>query len=111
MRLKLFLSFTLIVLVSVTLVAIITWRGTQNEVRAYMFRGGMVGLIDVATNLENYYQTHGTWEGAQSLIISAHGGIPGMGGVMNQQLLLADASGLVVGDTQGVEIGNNLDQS
>jgi hypothetical protein len=35
MRLKLFLSFTLIVLVSVSLVAVIARRGAVNEVRTF----------------------------------------------------------------------------
>ncbi len=59
MRLKLFLAFTFIVLVSVSLVAIIARRGAVNEVRLFMYRGGMVGLNDMATELENYYQEHG----------------------------------------------------
>jgi len=108
MRLKLFLAFTLIVIVSVTLVAVIARRGAVNEVRTFMFRGGMYGLNNLATGLENFYQNNGTWEGVQSIFKSFDGGIPGMGGMMNQRLLLADATGSVVVDTRGVDIGNNL---
>jgi two-component system sensor histidine kinase BaeS len=108
MRLKLFLSFTLIVLVSVSLVAVIARRGAVNEVRTFMFRGGMYGLNDLATSLENYYHTNGTWKGVQSMLGSGRGGITGMGGMMNQRLLLADASSSVVADTQGAGIGNKL---
>ena len=67
MRLKLFLAFTLIVFVSVSLVAVIARRGAVNEVRTFMFRGGMYGLSDLTTNLENYYQDHGSWQGVQSI--------------------------------------------
>ncbi len=111
MRLKLFLSFTLIVLVSVSLVAVIARRGAVNEVRSFMFRGGMYGLSDLTTSLENYYHTNATWKGVQSIFIPVRGGMPGMGGMMNQRLLLADASGLVLADTQGAEAGNNLSPS
>jgi len=108
MRLKLFLSFTLIVLVSVTLVAVIARRGAVNEVRSFMFRGGMYGLSDLATSLESYYSTNGSWNGVQSIFNSPRSGMPGMGGMMNQRLLLADTSGSVVADTQVVQNGNKL---
>jgi hypothetical protein len=62
MRLKLFLSYIFIVIVSVTLVAVITRRGAIYEVRTFMFRGGMVGLSDMTTSLENYYQANGSWD-------------------------------------------------
>ena len=111
MRLKLFLSFTLIVLVSVSLVALIARRGTVNEVRLFMYRGGMVGLNDLASNLESYYQNNGNWKGGQSIINSTHTGTQGMGGMMNQRLLLADATGAVVLDTRGSNAGSKLSQS
>ncbi len=108
MRLKLFLAFTLIVFVSVSLVALIARRGAVNEVRTFMFRGGMYGLSDLTTNLENYYQGHGSWQGIQSIVFFSRGGMNGMGGMMSQRLLLADASGSVVADTQQALIGNQL---
>jgi two-component system sensor histidine kinase BaeS len=111
MRLKLFLSFTLIVVISVLLVAFIVRWGAVNEVRAYMFRGGMVGLSDMSTNLENYYATNGSWQGVGSILNSAHGGGQGMGGMMNQRLTLVDASGLVLEDTQGGAVGGQLSRS
>ena len=110
MRLKLFLSFTLIVLVSVSLVAIIARREAVNEVRLFMYRGGMVGLNDLAANLEVYYQESGTWQGVQPIFNSTHG-VQGMGGMMNQRLLLTDASGTVILDPRGSDTGNNLTQS
>jgi signal transduction histidine kinase len=108
MRLKLFLAFTFIVLVSVSLVAIIARRGAVNEVRLFMYRGGMVGLSDMATELENYYQEQGTWEGVQSIFNLSHAGVQGMGGMMNQRLLLADASGTVLLGTREGNTGNKL---
>ncbi len=111
MRLKLFLAFTLIVFVSVSLVALIARRGAVNEVRTFMFRGGMYGLSDLTANLENYYRGHGSWEGIQSIVFFSRGGMSGMGGMMNQRLLLADASGTVVADTQDALIGNQLPPS
>lgn len=111
MRLKLFLSFAVIVIISVSLVALIARRGAVIEVRSFMFRGGMVGLSDLATNLEDYYRINGTWKGVQSIFISPRGGPNGMGGMMDQRLLLTDASGSVVADTQRAGIGNSLTAS
>src|SRR4030067_625567 len=108
MRLKLFLSFILIVLVSVSLVAVIARRGAVNEVRTFMLHSGMYGMSDLVTNLENYYQETGTWRGVQSIFDSVRGGVTGMGGMMNQRLSLADASGTVIVDTRGVGVGNQL---
>jgi signal transduction histidine kinase len=108
MRLKLFLSFTLIVLISVSLVAIIARRGAVNEVSSFVFRGGMYGLSDLTTSLENYYHTNGTWKGVLSIFNPIRGGMNAMPGMMNQRLLLADSSGLVLADTQGLLVGNKL---
>jgi len=108
MRLKLFLAFTLIVFVSVSLVAIIARRGAVNEVRAFMFRGGMYGLNDLATGLENYYHNHGNWGDVQSIFKSPRGSTPGMGNMMSQHLLLADTSGVIIADTQQMQIGQTM---
>ncbi len=107
MRLKLFLAFSLIVLVSVSLVALIARRGAVNEVRTFMFRGGMYGLSDLTNSLEDYYSSHGSWAGVQSVFISGRGR-GGMAGMMNQRLLLANASGLVLTDSQGTDAGTTL---
>ena len=107
MRLKLFLSFSFIVLVSVSLVALIARRGAVNEVRTFMFRGGMYGLSDLTVSLENYFSTHNSWVGVQS-IFAAGRGKGGMGGMMNQRLMLANSSGTILADSQGTDAGNSL---
>src|SRR4030067_2027649 len=113
MRLRLFLSFALIVLVSVGSVVIFARYSTAREVRAYMFRGGMVGVEGLVTALEDYYRQYHSWQGCESLLISpvfAHGrrlagqgdaapGPMGMGAMMGQRLRLADATGDVGADT------------
>ncbi len=111
MRLKLFLSFSLIVLISVLLVGLIVRTGAVNEVRAYMFRGGMYGLSNLAAGLENYYRNNGSWQGVDSIIDFTQPGMPGMGGMMGQRLLLSDASGTVLQDTSGTSTGSHLSQS
>lgn len=108
MRLRLLLSFVLIVLVSVFGVVILARSGAASEVRAFMFHGGMTGLDEMAGQLEDYYRTHGSWQGVEDLLTSSgrkhgmgQGGMGwGMGGMMmNQRLRLADADGNIQVDT------------
>ncbi len=68
MRLKLFLSFTLIILISVTSVVLIVRHNTVNEVRQYVFRGGMMGLNNMVINLEECYQQTRTWDACTSIL-------------------------------------------
>ena len=117
MRLRLILSFTLIVLVSVASLVLIARRSAANDVRAFMFRGGMSGTETLVSALEDYYQENGSWEGVESLLTfsgrqqgrrsgSADGRGPGQGlgpgmmsEMMNQRLRLADPQGQVLIDT------------
>lgn len=102
MRLKILLSFVLIVLVSVILVAWIARQGAIGEVRAFMYRGGMSGSEGLAGEIEDYYQQHGSWQGVEALLQSpGHGqGMMGQGGgMMSQRLRIADREGQVVADS------------
>ncbi len=108
MRLRLFLSFFLVVLTSIASVVLVARSNTANAVHAFMFRGGMAGAEGLVSGLEDYYQSHQTWQGVESVFtLPGHGNGPGgmgmggmMGGMMNQRLRLADASGNLVVDTQ-----------
>lgn len=122
MRLRLLLSFILIVVVSVGGVVIIARQGAATELRRFMFRGGMVGGEGLVEILENYYASNGSWQGVESLLgVSDNaagrgagrrqGMSPGMAGGMMQRLLLADSSGTIVVDTSGTSMGNSLSES
>ncbi len=110
MRIRLILSFTLIVFISIAGFSLVARMGTAREVRAFMFGGGMTGVEELAASLEAYYQSHGSWQGVDSLLsISSHGhGQGGMGmgqGMMAQRLRLANADGTLVADTAGQPAG------
>ncbi len=121
MRLRLILSFSLIVLVSVATVVLIARLTTANEVRTFMFRGGASGSTGMVNNLEAYYQANGSWQGVENLLSNRGGGMgrggpPGSGGAgfgnaMNQRLLLADAQGNVIADSSGSQPGGQLSRS
>ena len=109
MRLRLILSFFLIILVSVTSVVLITRRSAIQEVHTFMFRGGMSGTQDLVHDLEDHYRTHQTWEGVDVQINptgpgqgqrqGTPAGSHGMGGMMNQGLILADSHGIIVAES------------
>jgi signal transduction histidine kinase len=75
MRLKLFLAFSLIILITVTSVVLILRQNAVDEVRQYIFRGGMMGLNGMVVNLEQCYQEAQTWEPCTPLL--EHGGPAG----------------------------------
>ena len=108
MRLRLFLSFALIVLITVSAVVMIARQNTATAVRAFMYRGGMTGEGGLVSALETYYQTFQTWSGVESLfeaegrgrgVGQGTGMMQGMGGMMSQRLRLADSGWNVLVDT------------
>ena len=105
MRLRLMLSFVLIVFVAIVTVVLIARFGAAAEVRNFMYRGGASGTEGLVAALEDYYSTNSGWDGAQSLLERAgHGRGAGRGvGVASaesQRLQLADAQGQILADTQ-----------
>jgi len=117
MRLRLFLAFALVVVISVTGVILLVRQSAARELNAYMFRGGMYGAEGIVGALEDYYRQHGSWNGVDQLFQSGHGMGRGMGGgsMMNQRFRLADASGTLIVDTAGSSLGSlsqdEIDQS
>ena len=128
MRLRLILSFVLIVLVAVTGVVLIARQGAATEVRMFMSRGGMARLDSLTEALETYYQQHNSWEGAESLLESFassaaggqgagqgnrpdHAGQGMMAGMMDQTLILTDENGKIAAATTGNLVGEFLDST
>ena len=122
MRLRFIFAFILIALVSVGSVLVIARQTVIQEVRAYMFRGGMAGVEGLVTGLEDYYREHRSWVGADQLFAfpgqmsgnrRGNQGNPGgfggmMGGMMNQRLRLADSKGNLVIDTEPTGVIDGL---
>ncbi len=116
MRLRLFLSFALIVLVSVASVVFLARQSAAQEVRTFMLRGGMMGIDTLVENLEEFYRTHRSWEGVEQVFSTVqrgrgwqHGQHMGQGatgmGMMAQRLRLFDAKGNLILDTSGESSG------
>ena len=74
LRLKLFLAFGSMVLLTIASVVLVARQSTVREVRAFMVRGGMTGASDLVDLLEAYYETYGDWNGVEKLLL-----LPGQG--------------------------------
>jgi signal transduction histidine kinase len=70
LRVRFLLSFALVIAVLLLGVSLFMRSSTQAEVHAYLFRGGLVGVEDLVTDLEDFYQANGTWQGAETLLES-----------------------------------------
>lgn len=116
MRLRLILSFALVVVIAVVSFAIIVRVNTAQAVRTFMFRGGTAGVDAVVLALERYYQRRGSWQdiehnfeaflesrGGPSL--GMHRGRNQMDGPINQRLRLFDQEGELLLDTAGADSG------
>jgi signal transduction histidine kinase len=68
MRLRLFLAFTAIILITLISVGFLIQKSTINEITSFAERGGFSGADKLADSLENYYSTNGSWEGLDSYI-------------------------------------------
>lgn len=121
MRIKLLISFVLLVFVSVSVGIILAYQGVANEVRSFMFRGSLVRAQEIATSLEEYYQVNQTWQGAEALLslsgsttgmmgrgYGAGGGQGMMGNMMNQRLRLANAEGRILYDSSSAQVEGSL---
>jgi two-component system sensor histidine kinase BaeS len=79
MRLRLFVGFLLVILVTLTAVAVFARQGATTQVHTFMGRGGWYGGEDLVAELEAFYGDHGTWQGVESIFAVRHGPGTGMG--------------------------------
>lgn len=118
MRLRLLLSFVLVVLVSVVGVVILARWGAAQEVRAFMYRGNMVEVDQLVADLETHYRAYGSWQGVENVLQAwfperGHGaGGMGQGGMMmNQRLRLANSDGNLVLDSANSAVSGEITQA
>jgi len=62
MRLRLFIAFTAIILITLVSVGFFIQKSTINEITSFAERGGFSGADKLADSLENYYSTNGSWD-------------------------------------------------
>jgi signal transduction histidine kinase len=108
MRIRLVFAMLVVVVVTVLSMGGFAAIASSREVTRYVSRGGMMGLNDLVSSLEAYYQQFGTWQGAE-ILLTAHMGMGGqnrMGMGAGSQandapihLILSDGSGMILVDT------------
>ncbi|MBS1250691.1 MAG: Signal transduction histidine-protein kinase BaeS [Chloroflexi bacterium] len=134
MRLRLFLSFALVILIAIFSVVLVIGKSMASEVRDFMFRGGALGLEGTVDQLESCYAEYQNWESCSEFLETrnALGGSPwgmrgGMGtnneremrgrGMDTEQgrpalsLQIIDTNGNVVADTQNPSPNAQVDDS
>jgi len=66
MRLRLFLSFALITIITLLVLAVVIQGNTQTTITSFAKSGGFLGADRIVTQLAAYYQENGSWDGVSS---------------------------------------------
>lgn len=112
MRIRLILSFLLVITLSLLGVSLLVRQSAQHEVQAFLGRGGLIGAESLVADLENWYMENGSWEGVEAVMPSSDHAASNRGGAGSgtgtggpQQGLgrltairLADAEGMIIYD-------------
>ncbi|MFH1446030.1 MAG: ATP-binding protein [Chloroflexota bacterium] len=70
MRLRLLLSFGIIILVALGSVLVAASVTAEQEVQVFLGRGALAGVETLVTDLEEYYQTEESWDGVLEVFVS-----------------------------------------
>jgi len=114
---RLTLAFVLVTLVGVSTVALLANLNASSQFRRYLVHNEMMGQGNLADDLAAYYERQGNWDGVEGVFGGMGGpmqpGRRGMGPMYRGGMLtlLADGQGLVVYDSQGQRVGENLSRS
>ena len=92
LRWKLALAFLAVVVISVGLTAYLTNRGAAREFSSYVLESRRNYIDQIEEGLGWFYENNGSWTGVQNLL-------DGLVMMRGERLVLADGSGVVVGDT------------
>ena len=82
MRIRLFLAFTIITIITVVILGIVIQTGTQTVITSFANRGGFIGADRIVEELGKYYRENGSWQGVGALVsleLPAEEHAPGQG--------------------------------
>lgn len=113
---KLIISFLVVSLVGTLLVTLLVRQATADEFGQFVFDRE---LESIASQAADYYQTHGSWDGAEwsrwqsNRMMMPGGAMPGAGRGMGQggMVALADVNGVVVLSGAGHRLGERLSRA
>jgi signal transduction histidine kinase len=95
-------ALLLIVAISIGLMAYLTNLNTTREFGQYLSQGNQVYIQNTSDALSQIYTLKGNWSDVQSLLSDFQRS-------SNDRLVLADASGVIVGDTSNQWLGKTAD--
>jgi len=102
MRFRILLAFTLIVLVTIGAVFSLINEATKDEIRQFQEKTDQMLTRKMEFELSRYYFQQGGWEGIQPFVEQ-------WGNLYEQRIVLTDANGFVVADSEGDLLGNSYD--
>jgi signal transduction histidine kinase len=121
MRFRILLAFSLIIAVTLVGVAFLVRQGITRELQTFLYRGGAYGLEELVYDLEEYYETNGSWQGVEEILLgrgreNSRGLGAGRGSGQDElensanrrNVRLLDASGRLIFAPDGVGIGEQL---
>lgn len=114
---RLTLAFVLVTLVGVSTVALLANLSAGSQFRRYLVHNEMMGQGNLADDLAAYYEHQGNWDGVEDIFGAMGGpmqpGRRGMGPMHRGGMLtlLADGQRLIIYDSQGQRVGENLSRS
>lgn len=94
MRFRLVVSFTLVILVTIGAVLVFINQATRDEIRRFEESRDKLLAARIETELSRYYFQRGSWVGIQPFVEQ-------WGNLYGQRIILTDADGTVVADSQG----------
>ncbi len=94
LQFRLLLAFTLVILVTIGAVLFLVNQATQGEIRQFKERVDQMRIARMETELSRFYLSHRDWTGIQPLIEQ-------WGNLYGQRIVLTDAKGVVIADSQG----------
>lgn len=100
LRFRLVVSFTLVILVVIGSVFFFINRATQAEIRQFVEYVAQMRAERMEIVLSGYYLQRGDWEGIQPFVEQ-------WGNLYGQRIILTDANGSVVADSEGDVLGES----
>jgi len=100
LRFRLVVSFTLVILVVIGSVFFFINRATQAEIRQFVELVAQMRAARMEIGLSGYYSQRGDWEGIQPFVEQ-------WGNLYEQRIILTDANGIVVADSEGDVLGES----
>ncbi len=98
LQFRLMVAFTLVILVTIGTVSFFVSRSTGGEIRQYGERSEQLRTSRMQRALSSYYRQYEGWAGIQPFVEQ-------MGSLSGRRIILTDADGIVVADSQGDLLG------